>query len=91
MVEYEELYLYPDGNLSKISRLAPNAIPITKPKLNSDNTINIKPINIEVENKIQLKQKISLLRDKMELFDLFQQDDEVGEGLKEVEKLIGNL
>lgn len=40
-VDYEELYLYPDGNLSKVSRLAPNAIPINKPKLRLNNTIII--------------------------------------------------
>jgi hypothetical protein len=44
-----------------------------------------------VNTSNKLKQKIALLRDKMELFDLFHQDDEVGLVLKEVEKLIGNL
>lgn len=49
------------------------------------------PKILEAENISKLKQKIVLLRDKMELFDLFYQDDEVGLVLKEVEKLIGNL
>lgn len=43
-VEYEEKYLYPDGNLSKISRLAPNAKPVEILFINEDNTINIKPL-----------------------------------------------
>lgn len=49
MVEYEEKYLYPDGNLSKISRLAPNAIPVTVLKVDSQNCISISEVEEDVE------------------------------------------
>ena len=38
-----------------------------------------------------MKDKIRLLRELMEKYDLFQQDDEVGFALKELETEIGSL
>lgn len=45
--------------------------------------------NISSEEMVKLlNEKVAKLRDKMELYDLFQQDDEVGLVIKEVEDLI---
>lgn len=44
-----------------------------------------------LEQRKSLQDKVDNLRNKMELFDLFQQDDEVGQALKELEVEILNL
>jgi hypothetical protein len=42
---------------------------------------------IKMKNK-KIKIALKVLRDKMELFDIFQQDDEVGLALSDLEKEI---
>lgn len=44
-----------------------------------------------LEQRKALQDKVDNLRNKMELFDLFQQDDEVGQALKDLEVEILNL
>lgn len=86
-VEYEELYLYKDGNLSKISRLGGECVPIEKLKVNpKDNTITIQriknswnreelPIDI-MKNLIGLlNNPVSKMRNHPDVIDQIQQLD----------------
>lgn len=53
--EYDWMYSYPDGTLSKNSRLKENAKPVFKLKLNQDNTVNINSIKEKVYSKKEME------------------------------------